>query len=584
MKHKLLFLVFLLLSFKSFSTHIIGGTIEYSYLGNDQYQLHLIVYRDCLNGVPPFDDPAPIGIFDASNTLVLTLSPNVFDSMNVFLPGSCIPGNIFIRRADYYTTVTLPPSGGPYTISYERCCRSVTIVNISTPLDYGMSFFNLIPQVANSSPVFVNQFAAFTFVGDNFSFDASAVDIDGDVLVYFLDDVHDGASLANPVANPPSTLPNPPPYPTLPWQLPYSQGDMLGGPVPLTIDPNTGMMTAVPGSVGVFVVSMKVDEYRSGVLISTSRREFVLAVNPASYFNMEGTVLADNGSQPLDIGKSWLIRKNLLDSSLTAIDTNVVSNGYYSQVQAINGMYLVKGSADSSSAFYPNNMPTYYGNVLFWYDATEVSLCTSNVWDIDINLVQGINPGGPGFIGGLISQGANRSSSVMTGSLEGITVILFNMSNQPVAYAVTDINGNFGIGNLPIGDYKIYIDRLNYMVDNSVAPVISISTATPIQNNLSFLLHNSWLEHNGSVGISEIPNSFTSLSLRPNPVSENLFVNAESNSLYGRNYFIYNLLGEEIFNGKFYSDNISVSHLSPQVYLIKVEFDNGIEYAKFVKW
>jgi len=87
-----------------------------------------------------------------------------------------------------------------------------------------------------------------------------------------------------------------------------------------------------------------------------------------------------------------------------------------------------------------------------------------------------------------------------------------------------------------------------------------------------------------SVGMEEHLNISESMSVYPNPVSEKLFVNTESGTLYGKNYFIYNLLGEEISNGKFYSDNISVSHLSPQVYLIKVEFDNGTEYAKFVKW
>ncbi len=580
MKIKLLLLAFLLLPLKTFSTHIIGGTLEYSYLGNDQYQLHLIVYRDCINGVPPFDEPAVIGVYDALDSLVTTLYPSVNDSSDVFVQGSCIPGNVCIRKANYYSTITLPAAGGPYTVAYQRCCRSVDVINIWDPMDYGMTFYNQIPTVPNNSPVFENEFAAFTYIGDNFSFDASAVDSDGDVLVYSLDDVHDGADTFDPMPDPPL----PPPYLVIPWQVQYDINNMLGGPVPLTIDPVTGIMTAVPGDLGVFVVSMKVDEYRSGVLISTTRREFVIAVNPGSYFDVEGMILADNGSQPLDIGKSWLIRKNLLDSSLTATDTNIVSNGYYTQPQAINGVYLIKGSADMGSAFYSNNIPTYYGDVLFWYDATEFELCASNLSGIDINLVQGINPGGPGFIGGLISQGANRSSSVMTGSMEGVTVILFNMSNQPVAYDVADVNGNFGIGNLPVGDYKIYIDRLNYMVDNSIAPVISLSVANPVQNNLSFLMHSTWVEHNGYVGTTEMPLAISEFSLFPNPVSEILFVNAVGNSLYGKNYAIYNLLGEEILNGKFNSNSIIVSQLPPQIYLIKADLTNGTEYAKFVKW
>ncbi|MDQ3051820.1 MAG: hypothetical protein M3Q95_13095 [Bacteroidota bacterium] len=175
---------------------------------------------------------------------------------------------------------------------------------------------------------------------------------------------------------------------------------MLGGPSPLSIDPTTGVMTAVPGITGVFVISLKVEEFRNGILINTHRREFVIVVNPGQYYDAAGMVYADNGTQPLDAGKSWLIRMNLLDGTLTATDTNSVTNGNYLHPQAINSFYMVKGSTDSISALYTNNLPTYYGEVLYWYDASFVNLCNGNMSGIDINLVQGINPGGPGFIGG----------------------------------------------------------------------------------------------------------------------------------------------------------------------------------------
>ncbi|MFZ7118025.1 MAG: hypothetical protein ACO1G1_06150, partial [Bacteroidota bacterium] len=51
------------------ATHIVGGEIFYSYLGNGNYQVTMYIYRDCANGVPPFDDPAAIGIYDQSFNL-----------------------------------------------------------------------------------------------------------------------------------------------------------------------------------------------------------------------------------------------------------------------------------------------------------------------------------------------------------------------------------------------------------------------------------------------------------------------------------------------------------------------------------
>ena len=52
------------------ATHIVGGELHYKYLGSDRYEFTLVIYRDCINGRPWFDNPAYIGVFDTSNTVV----------------------------------------------------------------------------------------------------------------------------------------------------------------------------------------------------------------------------------------------------------------------------------------------------------------------------------------------------------------------------------------------------------------------------------------------------------------------------------------------------------------------------------
>ena len=49
----------------SHATHIVGGEMNYSCLGNNQYEISLTIFRDCYNGNPAawFDDPAAIGGF-----------------------------------------------------------------------------------------------------------------------------------------------------------------------------------------------------------------------------------------------------------------------------------------------------------------------------------------------------------------------------------------------------------------------------------------------------------------------------------------------------------------------------------------
>lgn len=60
--------------FNANATHIVGGELNYKYLGSNNYEIRLTVYRDCYVGIPPFDDPAYVGIFNSSNQLLQTLT------------------------------------------------------------------------------------------------------------------------------------------------------------------------------------------------------------------------------------------------------------------------------------------------------------------------------------------------------------------------------------------------------------------------------------------------------------------------------------------------------------------------------
>ena len=67
MQKKLLSFLFIVFSFlgffKAHATHIVGGELNYKNLGGNNYEIRLTVYRDCYVGVPPFDNPAYVGIF-----------------------------------------------------------------------------------------------------------------------------------------------------------------------------------------------------------------------------------------------------------------------------------------------------------------------------------------------------------------------------------------------------------------------------------------------------------------------------------------------------------------------------------------
>jgi gliding motility-associated-like protein len=265
------------------ATHIVGGELYYTYLGNNQYRIQLTVYRDCFNGVPPFDDPALVGIWDANNVLLnsLNMTPNDSATIPPIINSPCFvpPTNVCYRVCNYFTTVTLAPRPGGYQLAYQRCCRNQTILNIVTPLDVGGTFYCTIPGTPsqNSNPQFNQLPPPFICSGLDFVFDHSATDAEGDSLVYELCNPYDGASTLDPALTTGTIVNYSPPYTTVTYQPPFNLGNLLGGTA-LTIDGQTGLLTATPNTIGQFVIGVCVNEYRNGIFLSKTRRDYQLNV------------------------------------------------------------------------------------------------------------------------------------------------------------------------------------------------------------------------------------------------------------------------------------------------------------------
>lgn len=262
------------------ATHIVGGEITYTCLGNDNYEIRLTVYRDCYNGVPWFDNPAYIGVYDADWKLVRKITvfwdPSTHDTLPVTLDNPCFiaPPDVCVNRSTYTTTTNLPFKTGGYTLVYQRCCRNKLIRNLPDPLNTGISITAKITEQTlsecNSSAVFNKWPPVAICVHQPIDFDHSATDPDGDSLVYRLCTPLNGPDSLTPQPNPPF----PGPYLEVVWNdPPYNLSNVLGGD-PLKIDPYTGFMTGVPNTLGNFVVGVCVDEYRDGAIISTTRRDF----------------------------------------------------------------------------------------------------------------------------------------------------------------------------------------------------------------------------------------------------------------------------------------------------------------------
>ena len=278
------FFVLIALSFFNLrASHIVGGEIYYDYLGNNQYRFYISVYRDCLSTGAGFDTPLGLGVFNENNQLINSVQVQYTGHSNVpvVFNNPCVnpPTNICTEHSLYTVVLNLPPSNGGYTVSYQRCCRGPNITNIVNPDDTGFTLTCRVPGNANnfyinSSPRFNDYPPLLLCNNDELVFDHSATDPDGDELVYSFVTPFAGGTPFSPAPNPPP----PPNYPFVVWAGGNSAISPLGPGSTININPTTGLLTASPNLTGLYVVGIRVQEIRNGVVINQTTRDFLFRV------------------------------------------------------------------------------------------------------------------------------------------------------------------------------------------------------------------------------------------------------------------------------------------------------------------
>lgn len=240
--------------------------------------------------------------------------------------------------------------------------------------------------------------------------------------------------------------------------------------------------------------------------------------SPNCYGYISGQLYAGSNNQPLDEGVVYLITFDANTNQLTAVDSAVVDSGnYYFFGPLACGDYMVKAAAYAGSQYYSNHIPTYYGNSPFWAFAQTITLGQVNTQvTADVFLIASNNPGGPGFIGGDVTQGANK---VDPGDpVSGMQVNLFDLNGNAIAYTYTDGNGEFGFENLAYGTYQVYVEQLGVQ---TIPAVVTIGPDSPEVNDVHILASESLI----TTGINEFDFEGAISGVYPNPVTDGAAIN-----------------------------------------------------------
>ena len=266
--------------------HVLGTDIRYENVGPNQYLVSVRWYRDCMG----LTASQQISVCYSSDSAGI----NGSIPLQMFIPGtyplpnfpylppytsSCIGGSgLGIEHITYQGLLTLPSLASDWIISYSSFPQNVGIgqnfMYVSTKIDNinyptnSSSYFSLDPGFIYC----INQPAWDNFISS---------DVNGDSLSY-----HQIPVLDNTVICPPAPFQNPiPPFPP------------LQSSTPITMDSTNGSLTFTPTTVGQAMVSVRVDEFRGGVLINSSTREHVMYLIP----NCTITGLAEHKNTSLNL-------------------------------------------------------------------------------------------------------------------------------------------------------------------------------------------------------------------------------------------------------------------------------------------
>ena len=305
--------------------------------------------------------------------------------------------------------------------------------------------------------------------------------------------------------------------------------------------------------------------------------------------SIEGTITAANPVTGEANAKVYLIRMYVdsitLDTTLAVIDSTVTDTvGHYSfPIPNMFSNLMIKAALLPANANYAGYLPTYYTSSIMWSGASFLPNPLPNS-GINIQLIAGINPGGPAFIGGNVSQGANKSTAVGD-PLNHRILILTTTANQAVAYTYSNAAGHFSFSNLPLGTYKLFGDAMG---KSNPALLVTLDATHQSVNNIIFEEHSHLFEGHYimTASVNKLPEVLQSAIAYPNPATDNISVIGLDKVNGNKNVTLSAMNGSVAYSHTFNEHEavtVPVASLSEGIYLLQVSTAEGKIIFKITK-
>lgn len=359
----IVFVILNLVSLDGFSTHIVGGEIslQKTTVSGATHTLKLNLYFDALNGNSNANDEmVTLGFFrKRDNNLMGFVNLPKTSENNLKYPNPLCNQSIGLstKLIEYSENIILEAQNfndsQGYYIVWERCCRNKIITNIVSPDAAGTVFYLEFPPLVsnnnlinNSSPTFNALDGDFICINEFTEIDFSAKDIDGDSLVYSMQTPLNGFSSTDNPRKAPTGSSN---YPKVTWAQGFNENNSILGNRPLNINPETGILSVQANAKGLYVFSIKVDEYRNGKKIGTVFREYQYKVIECPKNAPPQTKIKELGSNTfLDLSKTIILNasnKRCIQFYIADADSGQNINVSINPVNFLSSKYKISSAS-----------------------------------------------------------------------------------------------------------------------------------------------------------------------------------------------------------------------------------------------
>ena len=472
MKYSFTFLSFFLalifiFTGKLVASHTIGGDISYECLGNNQYRITLVYYRDCGSSFTTLNPT--LSVSSSSCGLSLNPSLSLISGPTIITPinnrPSCSGGgvNACLEQSVYQATVTLAPCADWQMVSGLVCCRNA-VQNIAGSQGLIATLNNSAASAGpnafcNSTPQYFGASAHVVCQNTDYTLNPGVYEVDGDSLAFKLTSPR--GSNGAPVG--------------------YTGAFTVNNPLPstpaLTVDVNTGEVSVRPTTQGKYGFAIEIEEWRAGVLISTTVREYQLAIVPCPVANDPPNILT-----PINLtgGTLWGNRIDICPGSVVSFnipvnDPNTNDSLFITDSVSVSwGTFTSAGQGDTITGTFSGTAPSTPGNyrlVLFAKD-NGCPVFSTSTYVLNLNVKNGTS-----ILGNPVRYACSNGSNPAT--LTAVGGSAFNWS--VVSGDATSLNGlNTSAQSIIVNPNSstVYTVTTNFSC-TAAAPTVTVNVVNP---------------------------------------------------------------------------------------------------------